>query len=245
MLRTKDRHEEEDVEQGHEEFIIKEESLSNEDWDTAAAAAAAVAASCPNSVFLPYRAVTVLTNLQRGNVQTEESVLPPHQMSWHTRAAMGELTAHDLIQAQHNGVEQESVGFEDSSGLTALCWAASYGQLHTVRLLLNHAADIEHEGEDGQTALQLCCSAGHHEVAKLLLSTGAKPDHGDHMGCTALMFAAAGDHSHCVSELLDHGASHLSTNMTGDTAYTLACRKNSTHAQAVLERYLLRLLDNA
>lgn len=49
------------------------------------------------------QAVTVLTNLQRGNVQTEESVLVPEQMNWHTRAAMGEITAQDLMQAAQNG----------------------------------------------------------------------------------------------------------------------------------------------
>ena len=51
-----------------------------------------------------FQAVKVLTNLQRGNVQTEESVLLPQQMSWHTRAGMGEITAQHILQAQQTGV---------------------------------------------------------------------------------------------------------------------------------------------
>ncbi|XP_018014081.1 ankyrin repeat family A protein 2 [Hyalella azteca] len=229
-----------------ENVVVKEEDLSNDPWDAGSSASIGLASGSNNSAFLPvpYRAVTVLTNLQRGNVQTEESVLVPQQISWHTRAAMGEINAQDLNQVAHNGPDQESINFEDSCGLTALCWAASYGQVPTVRLLLSRGAEIEHEGEDGQTALQLCCAAGHHEVAKVLLAAGADPNHADHMSCSPLMFAAAEDHAQCVSELLDHKASLTATNFTGNTAYDIACRRNSLKAQAVMERYLLRLLDN-
>lgn len=239
MLRQKGCGRSEEEDQG--DLVIKEESLSNDGWDDAASGAAA----CSTSAFLPYRAVTVLTNLQRGNVQTLESVLVPEQMNWHTRAAMGEITAQDLMQAAQSGCEQERLGYQDSAGLTALCWSASYGQLPTVRLLLQHGADIEHEGEDGHTPLQLACSSGHHEVVKLLLSAGANPDRADHMGCTPLMFAAAGDHPHCVAELLEHHSSFTATTVTGTTAHAIAVRRGSTRAQAVLERYLLRLLESS
>ncbi|KAF2346962.1 Ankyrin repeat-containing domain [Trinorchestia longiramus] len=65
------------------------------------------------------------------------------------------------------------------------------------------------------------------------------------MGCTPLMFAAGGDHSHCVSELLDHKASFTATNFTNNTAYSIACRRNCSRAKSVMERFLLRLLDNS
>ena len=45
----------------------------------------------------------MLTNLQRGNVKTNESIPVRQQVNWHMRAGMGEITAQDLINAQHNG----------------------------------------------------------------------------------------------------------------------------------------------
>ena len=40
--------------------------------------------------------VTVLTNLQRGNIQTQTSQAEPDDFTLHNRAAMGELSAQDL-----------------------------------------------------------------------------------------------------------------------------------------------------
>lgn len=39
---------------------------------------------------------TVLTNLQRGNIQTEAAVVDPVQLSFHQRAGKGEITRADL-----------------------------------------------------------------------------------------------------------------------------------------------------
>ena len=67
------------------------------------AAAASAAASAANegdelrrSAFLPYKPRTVLTNLQRGNVQTETVVAGPARLSFHQRAGRGELTRADV-----------------------------------------------------------------------------------------------------------------------------------------------------
>ena len=45
----------------------------------------------------------MLTNLQRGNVRTEEIVPVPQKLSWHISAAMGEITMPDIIDAARNG----------------------------------------------------------------------------------------------------------------------------------------------
>ena len=45
---------------------------------------------------LPYKPRTVLTNLQRGNVQTETVVAGPARLSFHQRAGRGELTRADV-----------------------------------------------------------------------------------------------------------------------------------------------------
>ena len=38
----------------------------------------------------------MLTNLQRGNIQTETVILDPVQLSFHQRAGKGEITSADL-----------------------------------------------------------------------------------------------------------------------------------------------------
>ncbi|KAG0715438.1 Ankyrin repeat family A protein 2 [Chionoecetes opilio] len=188
------------------------------------------------SAFSPYRPVTVLTNLQRGNIQTQASQPDaPDEITLHNRAAMGELSAQDL-----RDVEVDEV---DSTGFTALMWASHYGQLPTARLLLQHRAKVDTEGEDGETALLLAASNGHHETVKLLISCGADPSHTDHMGNTGLMYAAHGGHSHTAHELLEHGADPLPTNLAGVSAFSIAVNRGSKQVQLIMERSFLKLLE--
>lgn len=46
------------------------------------------------------QATTVLTNLQRGNIQTLTPVLEPVDVSLHHRAGQGEVTAEDLHEGE-------------------------------------------------------------------------------------------------------------------------------------------------
>ncbi|XP_045130241.1 ankyrin repeat family A protein 2-like isoform X1 [Portunus trituberculatus] len=217
---------------GH--LVVKEENMEDEvmdddmdSWDD----------TPRRSAFSPYRPVTVLTNLQRGNIQTQTSQAEPDDFTLHNRAAMGELSAQDL-----RDVEVDEV---DSHGFTSLMWACHYGQLPTARLLLQHRAKVNMEGEDGETALLLAASNGHHEIVKLLISCGGDPSHTDHMGNTSLMYAAHGGHSHTAHELLEHGADPTATNLSGATAFSIAVNRGSKQVQLILERSLLKLLEGS
>ncbi|XP_047486554.1 ankyrin repeat family A protein 2-like [Penaeus chinensis] len=187
------------------------------------------------SAFSPYRPVTVLTNLQRGNIQTHTPQVEPEDFTLHIRSAMGELSADDL-----RDVEVDEV---DGNGFSPIMWAASYGQLPTVRLLIQNRAKVDMEGEDGETALLLSSANGHHEIVKLLINCGANPNHVDHMGNTALMYAAHNDHSHCANELLEHGADLSTTNVAGITAFHIAVTRGSKQVQLIMERQLLKLVE--
>ncbi|KAJ1530957.1 hypothetical protein ONE63_005793 [Megalurothrips usitatus] len=187
------------------------------------------------SAFQPYRPTTLLTNLQRGNTQTQTPVIEKEEVGLHERAGQGEVTELEL---KH----ESKADSPDESGLTPLMWAASYGQLSTVQLFLKHGARIDACGPESETALLLAAAAGHHDVVRLLLNEGAAINHTDVVGNTALMYAAHGDHPHCVNELLLRGADFTATNENGDTAYTMVVRNNSHLAQAVIENHLLTLL---
>ncbi|KAL7636649.1 UNVERIFIED_CONTAM: hypothetical protein RMT77_013426 [Armadillidium vulgare] len=190
-----------------------------------------------NSAFSPYRPVTILTNLQRGNIETTQTVqVMPDEFTFHSKAAMGELNVNDFTPDFY-------VDELDDNSLTPLMWAANYGQLPTVKLLIQKSANVNAEGEVGETPLLLASSGGHHEVCRLLLNSGANPNHIDHQGNTALMYAAHCDSAHCVSELIEFGADVSATNWENMSAYTIAVKKGSRKAQIVIEKHLLRLLE--
>ncbi|KAI4468572.1 ankyrin repeat family a [Holotrichia oblita] len=125
----------------------------------------------------------------------------------------------------------------------SLHWAATYGQLNTVQLLLNNHAVVDKLGPNGETALLLAANGGHIDVVRILIAEGADINHVDDDGNTPLMYAASGNHPHCCNDLLLHGADITIVNLNGNTAFDLAVDNNSTLAQAVIENFLLTLLN--
>jgi len=56
----------------------------------------------------------------------------------------------------------------------------------TVRLLLDHGADIKHKDEHGQTPLHCIAMNEHEAVVRLLLDRGADTEQKDELGWTPL-----------------------------------------------------------
>ncbi|XP_067620242.1 DNA-binding protein RFXANK isoform X3 [Eurosta solidaginis] len=192
------------------------------------------------SAFLPYRPhATVLTNLQRGN--TEATFCPVEvTLPFHERAGQGEITEEQVrIEIERNA---HNIDYKDDAGFTALHWAAYYGQLAAVRLLIHAGANVNVEAPEMVTPLLLAACGGHNEVVHLLLEHGAHPNHMDIVGNTALMYAAAGNHPHTCNELLAKDPDMTASNENGDTAYSLAIENGAILTQAVLEQYLSALL---
>ncbi|XP_011497251.1 PREDICTED: ankyrin repeat family A protein 2-like [Ceratosolen solmsi marchali] len=172
------------------------------------------------SAFQPYKPPTLLTNLQRGNTQTEVSLsYGGSDITFYTLAGQGELT-HDNI---HPGLTDTP----DESGLTGLMWAAGYGQLSSAKLLLNAGADKNYKGLHGQSPLHLAAAYGHHDLVKLLLNHGADPNLSEDEGNTPLIYGAQGDHPHVCYELLTSGADVTITNVYGINAYKASILKGA------------------
>ncbi|XP_014205603.1 ankyrin repeat family A protein 2 [Copidosoma floridanum] len=189
------------------------------------------------SAFQPYKPPTLLTNLQRGNTQTE--ILLPYgtgDVTFYTMAGQGELTADNI----HAG----SVDTLDDNGLTGLMWAAGYGQLSSARLLLQAGANQNKKGSQGQTPLHFAAASGHHDLVRLLLNHGANPNACEDEGNTPLIYGAQGDHPHVCYELLEKGADITITNVHGINAYKAAILKNATTAKAVIENFLIKKIVN-
>ncbi|KAJ8686782.1 hypothetical protein QAD02_022576 [Eretmocerus hayati] len=185
------------------------------------------------SAFRPYKPPTILTNLQRGNTQTEiPSSYNGSDITFYTLAGQGELTEDNI----HHG----SVDKPDENGLTALMWAAGYGQISCAKLLLKAGADKNYKGSHGQSAIHLAAAFGHHDVVKLLLNHGADPNASEDEGNTPLIYGAQGDHPHVCYELLTRGADVTFSNVYGVNAYKAATQKNASTAKAVIENFLVQ-----
>lgn len=185
------------------------------------------------SAFQPYKPPTLLTNLQRGNTQTEIPQLYSNSdITFHTLAGQGELTPEQI--------HPNTVDSPDEKGLTGLMWAAGYGQLGSARHLLKAGANKNYRGLNGETPLHLAAAYGHHDLVKLLLNHGADSNASDEEGNTPLMYGAHGNHSHVCYELLSRGADVTKRNIHNISAYHAAVLNNSSTAKAVIENYLLQ-----
>ncbi|KAI1301890.1 DNA-binding protein RFXANK [Halotydeus destructor] len=183
------------------------------------------------SAFTPYKSATLLTNLQRGNVQAKTPDSVPER-SVHQLAAQGELF-EPLVN------DMTEIDPIDERGYTPLIWAASYGQITTVRLLLDRNANVNHRSPSGESALHFASSNGHVQVVKELIGKNADPNFCDEEGNTPLIYAAFQNQPSCVTELLNGGADLTLDNNNNETAYTIAVSKDNEQVQRIIERFML------
>ena len=150
----------------------------------------------PALVAAGVKANTVLTNLQRGNIPTMQTVVPePTVATTHQKAGQGEIKAAELL-------NPATVNEPDGRRRTPLFWAAFYGQTPTVNRLLAHGADVAWRDEEDCTALHYAANSGHTDIVKILLGAGADRNAEDENAVTPLMLAATNNHPHVVHELL-------------------------------------------
>jgi len=185
------------------------------------------------------KATTILTNLQRGNVPTQ-NISSVRGVDVYQRAGQGDLDRNDLEQwVREMG---DDIDRPDVQGLSMLMWASAYGQTPTVQLLLSRGAEINLCGKELETPLHLAAASGCHELVTLLLRAGARVDGEDENGMTPLMFTCISNHSHAAHELLASGADLTRRNINGSTSYALALAHGARQVQTVLENHMLSAL---
>jgi ankyrin repeat protein len=106
----------------------------------------------------------------------------------------------------HCSVQEDFVHTEQELLVMPLLNAAEAGDVHQVKLLLDHGANIEEGNYYGLTALHRASEEGRLQVVKLLLSRGADVSAQDCDGGRALEKAAQQGHGRTVALLAAWGA---------------------------------------
>ncbi|KAL4227950.1 Ankyrin repeat A protein 2 [Mactra antiquata] len=184
----------------------------------------------------PVRPATVMTNVQRGNIQTATPVF--QNVTLHHLAAQGELNMLKLQVEQ--GADLNKV---DEYGLTPLLWACANGQLQTVKYLLEMNVELSIVGHHQENGLLFASCYGYSEIVKLLLQLGMEVNYVDETCSSSLMYAAYNNHSKCVKLLLDYGADMTLNNENGHTAMDLAVGQGHKTVQQAIESHMLKLFE--
>ncbi|KAF4633629.1 hypothetical protein G7Y89_g4494 [Cudoniella acicularis] len=110
----------------------------------------------------------------------------------------GKTTLHIVI---YNGDEESikvllssrttiDLNIKDSQGWTPLRWAAAFGQLDVVEMLLSAGAEVDAQDKDKWTAIRWAAQRGHKEVAELLINHKASLETPNSDEWTLLRWAA-------------------------------------------------------
>ena len=146
-----------------------------------------------------------------------------------------------LIQAIRNGdvptvkrhLTKAEVNASDGRGVTPLMHAAAFGNVETLRVLLDAGAEVNARNRADATAL--LWAAGDVEKARLLIERGADVTIPSKQGRTPLMAAAArAGNSELVALMLSKGADPRAKARLGITALSLAAEAGDLHSVKLL-----------
>uniref|UniRef100_A0A8D2L544 Regulatory factor X associated ankyrin containing protein n=2 Tax=Varanus komodoensis TaxID=61221 RepID=A0A8D2L544_VARKO len=184
----------------------------------------------------PLKHSTTLTNRQRGN---KVSALPAtlDTLSIHQLAAQGELIL--LKETLRKG--ENLLNKPDERGFTPLMWASAFGEIETVRTMLEWGADPHILAKARESALSLASTGGYTNIITLLLQHDVDINTYDWNGGTPLLYAVRGNHVKSVEALLDHGADLTTEADSGYTPMDLAVALGYRKVQQVIEKHILKL----
>lgn len=121
----------------------------------------------------------------------------------------------DAVQTLLSSGRYVDVNLADGQGWTPLRWAAAYGQLRIVQLLLQHEIDVNARDNDGWTAIRWAAQRGHRKIVDILLQHKASAQSDD--GWTLLHWAATEGRTAMIRLLLDRKINSDAINAEGLT----------------------------
>ena len=183
-----------------------------------------------------------ITNKDKKKKYIEKTVLtelvgqrPRHLSSIHLAALYGHTNIVEYL-INEEGV---SVNTLNNKNDTPVLWAARGNHIETVRTLIRHGADLQHENDKGSTPLYWAVRYGFPQLLTVLITEGkANVNQIRKLGfVTPIVLAAALDYNDIVEILLQNGAK-LNMKITGGmTALHHAAAEGNDQVIATLLRY--------
>ena len=118
-----------------------------------------------------------------------------------------------------------NLNVEDGRGCKPMHYAAFYGRLHVIELLVSKKAEIDPEDKNGETPLCLAVRNQHIKIVQKLLQAGAKHDTINNRKESLLHIAVSTRSLEVARVLVDHGADLGCKNDDGLTPLLLAASK--------------------
>jgi ankyrin repeat protein len=167
------------------------------------------------------------------HLSTRESMLDS-LIHFASRLGLDQMVLHVLEKGNWRNALRKPVDEDDKSGRKPLYYAAKYGHVGVLELLLNHKANVNGRTRDGNTALHTAARYGRENIVRLLLANPVDIHATNRDGETALHIAAEGGHSNIVQILLKQGAGVDAKDSAGRTAFMVAARHDSIPVMQML-----------
>ncbi|KAJ5710588.1 hypothetical protein N7488_004744 [Penicillium malachiteum] len=134
--------------------------------------------------------------------------IPPNSTSTNGQSALSWAASlgHEFLVESILDMGADIMLASGKPGLIALEGAAAYGEIRTVRLLLDRGADPNYRDRDGWSAIHWAAEQGHRDVLLLLLERGADIHAVNTSGTSVLHCATNGGCTDIVTDLLQRGA---------------------------------------
>jgi len=161
----------------------------------------------------------VLTNLNKAAKNSDEKnvvelVNSGHDINSKT-SIFSQAPLHKVIESKKEDKYQvlkkmldmgADPNIKDSNGWTALHYACEFGDLESVKILVNNKIIIDSYSNNSRTPLHLASIHNSPSIVKFLLENMSDPNFKDHSGCTPLLLAAKYGNVDCMALLLAYGA---------------------------------------
>ena len=115
------------------------------------------------------------------------------------------------------------IGAKDRHGYSAIHYAAEYGHIEIVKLLLDHGIKISLGGPERKTALHIAAANGNKDMVVFLLERGAKVTVKDKLKRTPLLLASKNGNLEIASYLLQQGSPFDDADSSGNSPLHYAC----------------------
>ncbi|XP_073150825.1 potassium channel SKOR-like isoform X2 [Henckelia pumila] len=154
----------------------------------------------------------------------------------------GHTITNNLLEGKESNIQKKilesdiklQIGKHESELATRLNWAATDGDLHRLRHLVEAGADPSKTDYDGRSPLHLASSKGYEDVVHFLIQKGVEVNVKDHIGKTPLYEAIKNGHDQVASLLVKAGA-FLSVDNTGNCLCEVVASQHTDLLRRLLE----------